>query len=231
MRLTKKNLSTYVIVAAIAVLCVIIAVYQTRSVDLGKDIEVAAYDPDVDYMEKMVEAAQDGSDHALLAGVIYEKQRNLKIQTLGLPYEQTTYFLDYETGEEILQAMEPRASYTEDDLDLLAHIIYAEAGSSWIPDRVQLLVGSVVLNRVAHKYYPNTIYDVIYQKGQYSPTWNGAINKTPDERAIRNAKTLLEYGSICPEDVVYQSQKAYGPLYEKYYDSILGTTTYFCYYK
>lgn len=230
MRPTKGKLSCAVIVTAFFLFCLILLVYQARCVNLRTDIEVTAYDPDTDYMALMIEAAEDGSKHAMLAGVIYEKQRNLKIQTLGLPYKQTTYFLDYKTGKDVLAAMDPPASYSDEDLDLLSRIIYAEAGSDWIPDRIQLLVGSVVLNRIAHKHYPDNIHDVIYQKGQYSPTWNGAINKTPDKRAIRNAKTLLEYGSICPADVVYQSQKVYGQIYEKYYDSVLKTTTYFCYY-
>ena len=47
--------------------------------------------------------------------------------------------------------------YTQEDLDLLARIIYAEAGCTWIPNWVQQLVGSVVLNRVASPYYPDTI--------------------------------------------------------------------------
>ena len=33
------------------------------------------------------------------------------------------------------------------------------------------MVGSVVLNRVESEYYPDTIREVIYQPGQYAPTW------------------------------------------------------------
>lgn len=125
---------------------------------------------------------------------------------------------------------EPAYEYTAEELDLLARIINAEAGSSWIPDEVQLYVGSVVLNRVKSDRFPDTIKGVIYQKGQYSPTWNGAIKKNPSQRAIDNARYLLENGSTLPENVVFQANFRQGSgVYYKYYDDTLGTTTYFCY--
>lgn len=120
--------------------------------------------------------------------------------------------------------------YTEDDLDLLARLLTAEVGSSWIPDEIQLYVGSVVLNRMANEYFPDTLYDVIYQPGQYSPTWNGRIDNTPDERTIENARKLLEEGSVLPANVVFQANFKQGEgVYHEYYDEILETTTYFCY--
>ena len=121
-------------------------------------------------------------------------------------------------------------AYTEEDLDLLSRVIYAEVGCTWIPDWVQRMVGSVVLNRVNSPYYPDTIYDVIYQPGQYAPTWDGSIHKTPDARTIENARYLLEHGSICPENVVGQNSIVTGSgVYTSYQDPILGTTVYFCY--
>ena len=49
---------------------------------------------------------QDGSAYAMQVGAIYEQQRNLKIRDQGLDLEETTYFQDYTTAEEILRAME-----------------------------------------------------------------------------------------------------------------------------
>ena len=122
------------------------------------------------------------------------------------------------------------ALYTDEDLDLLSSIMYAEVGCSWIPDEVQLYVGSVVLNRVKSPLFPDTLYDVIYQEGQYSPTWNGSINNEPDERTIANAKKLLEEGSVLPENVLFQANFVQGSgVHYYYYDETLGTTTYFCY--
>ena len=112
-------------------------------------------------------------------------------------------------------------SYSQDDLYVLSHIIYAEAGNQ--SDECQLAVGSVVLNRVKSDKFPNTIYGVVFQKGQYSPTWNGAYYKEPSDRAIKNAKYLLENGSVIPAGVVYQAEFIQGPIYKQ-----IGNT-YFCY--
>lgn len=133
-------------------------------------------------------------------------------------------------NEELIEKHTPAIPYTEEDLDLFARLLTAEIGSYWVSDEIQLYVGSVVLNRMAHNLYPDTLYDVIYQSGQYSPTWTGAINNTPDERTIANAKYLLEEGSILPENVVFQANFPQGDgTYYEYYDEVLRNTTYFCY--
>lgn len=114
--------------------------------------------------------------------------------------------------------------YTDEELELLAHLIFAEAGSNWCSDKMQQYTGSVVLNRIASKYYPNNMHDVIYQKGQYSVVKSGAINKTPNERAYECAQYLLTNGSVLPANVVFQSQHIQGDgIYEKVQNM------YFCY--
>ena len=201
---------------------------------LSQYVTVRGYDPEVDYMRAMKQALEDGSPYAMEVGALYEQQRNLKIQELELPQEQTAYFSQYGEAEEILEAMAqaeaPKAAYTQADLDLLSRLIYAEAGCTWIPDWVQRMVGSVVLNRVESQYYPDTIREVIYQPGQYAPTWDGSLQKTPDARTIENARYLLEHGSICPENVVGQNSIITGSgVYTSYYDQVLDITIYFCY--
>lgn len=199
---------------------------------LQEYISVTGYDPKMDYMQAMRRAANDGSAYALQVGAIYEQQRNLKIDDMHLEREKTSFFTTYSTAAEIRAAIEAdlRPAYTQEELDLLARIIYAEVGSTWIPDWVQRMVGSVVLNRVKSSRYPNTIRDVIYQPGQYSPTWNGSISKSPDARTIANARYLLEHGSICPDNVIGQNSIITGSgVYQSYHDSVLGTTVYFCY--
>lgn len=144
-------------------------------------------------------------------------------------------YVDVEFADLVISEPEPvvesEPQYSEEDLDLLARLMTAEMGSEWVSDEVQLYVGSVPLNRMKSDAFPGeTLYDVIYQEGQYSPTWTGAINNTPDERTIENAKKLLTEGSVLPENVVFQANFKQGDgVYYEYYDEILGTTTYFCY--
>ncbi len=69
---------------------------------------------------------------------------------------------------------------TEEDLYLLANIIYCEAGCE--PYIGKVAVGNVVMNRVKSNRQPNTIQGVVYAKGQFSPVRNGSL-----ERALRRS--------------------------------------------
>lgn len=60
-----------------------------------------------------------------------------------------------------------------DDLTLLASIIYCEAGGECY--ETQLAVGAVIRNRMISSAYPNTVRDVIYQKGQFGPVNSGKL--------------------------------------------------------
>ena len=57
------------------------------------------------------------------------------------------------------------------DLEMLAAIIYCEAGNQSYEGK--LAVGSVIMNRVASRSFPNSISGVIYQSGQFSPVASG----------------------------------------------------------
>ena len=122
---------------------------------------------------------------------------------------------------------EAEKPYTEEDLYILSHIISAEAGNC--SEDMMLSVGSVVLNRVRDDRFPNTIEEVVFQQGQYSPTWNGAYYAEPTEAACEVAKTLLEEGPTIDPSVVWQAEFPQGQGVYDTIDSPWGTTMYFCY--
>lgn len=117
----------------------------------------------------------------------------------------------------------------EEELELLAHLIFAEAGSDWCSDELQQYTGSVALNRVASPYYPDNLYDVIYQRGQYSTAWNGMMEYEYNDRAYECAKFLLENGSVLPENVVFQAEFEQGDGTYKTFELTRGRKMYFCY--
>lgn len=123
----------------------------------------------------------------------------------------------------------PLYPYTEHELDVFAHLLFAEAGAEYCSDTTIYYVGSVVLNRVDDRRYPNNIMDVIYQKGQYSPTWNGFMNRKPTKRCYRIAKDLLWNGSILPKKVLGQANKTIANRYGVTYKVLDGI--YFFYLK
>lgn len=115
----------------------------------------------------------------------------------------------------------------EDMIYMLSHIICGEVEGC---DRtMKEYVGSVVLNRIESDKFPNTMEEVIFQPGQYSPTWDGNYNKEPGEETIEVATDLIENGSKLPSDVVFQAEFPQGT---GTYISLLapnGVTEYFCY--
>lgn len=64
-------------------------------------------------------------------------------------------------------------NYTKAELRLMSALIFCEAGSE--PYAGKLAVGIVVMNRVESKSFASTVKGVIYQRGQFSPTRNGAL--------------------------------------------------------
>ncbi|WP_226669810.1 cell wall hydrolase [Metabacillus litoralis] len=78
---------------------------------------------------------------------------------------------------------------SQSDFDLLARIVRAEAQSE--PFEGKVAVASVVLNRVESPKFPNTIKEVIYQRGQFQPVANGQVNKPADQESIKAAQAAL----------------------------------------
>ena len=123
-------------------------------------------------------------------------------------------------------------SYTDDDLYCIAAVIWQESGSYWISDKTQLMVGNVVLNRVASSAFPNTIRGVLSQPYQYGPmaysiTIPKATNKIMADaidRCYENARRLLEGERVLPSNVVFQANFTQGSGVYAYSDGL-----YFCY--
>lgn len=104
---------------------------------------------------------------------------------------------------------------TADEEYLLAGVIMGEAMGEDLLQK--LYVGSVVLNRVSDKRFPNTIYGVLTQSGQYSCiSSKGNFHVKPDVESIAAAKKLLTEGSKLPSKVVWQANFKQGTTYLKY---------------
>ena len=81
------------------------------------------------------------------------------------------------------------SSSTSNDRTLLAMVINGEArGESY---EGQVAVGAVVLNRVKHASFPNTIAGVIYQKGAFTAVDDGQINKPIEDSCFKAASDAL----------------------------------------
>lgn len=113
--------------------------------------------------------------------VVFFQQRN-GLTPDGVAGEATLAALGIPAAQ---QASAVRSS----DLDLLARLVYGEARGE--PYLGQVAVAAVVLNRVAHASFPNTVSGVIYQSGAFDVVSDGQIYLTPDAQALRAAQDAL----------------------------------------
>ena len=79
--------------------------------------------------------------------------------------------------------------YSSSDYNLLARIISAEArGESYMG---QVAVGAVVLNRVEHPSFPDSVSGVIYQKGAFSCLYDGQFDEPVADSAYSAARDAI----------------------------------------
>ena len=84
---------------------------------------------------------------------------------------------------------DPNASAYSSDVMLLARLISAEARGE--PYAGQVAVGGVVLNRIEHPSFPNTLSGVIFQNGAFSCMQDGQWNAAVSDSAVRAARDAL----------------------------------------
>ncbi|MGM9542157.1 MAG: cell wall hydrolase [Candidatus Limivicinus sp.] len=162
------------------------------------ELDMAAY-----YLDVMAMAAVDGD---LQAGREAAQYRNEIIDQNGSDQVKISF----------------------DDLYLLAKLICAEAGSDWLSDDFRLCVGEVVLNRVESPEFPDSISDVVYQKGQYASAGTAAFaSLVPSQACVDAALRLMQGERKMAPSVVFQSDHEQGEIFSMYTDRRLGTT-FFC---
>ena len=158
-------------------------------------VQVTGYADGVDYMSLMLKASEDGSPYAMSMGAIYEQQRNLKINTLGIAeYNTTQFFNGNNSAQEIhnlindyinpkpaeipeLPAVpEPEPTpvegtpiikqwYTEEDIKIATNVLWHEARG--IKRGVELAcVVYTACNRVDAGY--GTLREVLTTKHQFA---------------------------------------------------------------
>lgn len=93
---------------------------------------------------------------------------------------------------DVVSTVEPMPYPDTSDLVLFAAILEAEAGGN--ADGL-LAVATVIMNRVSSPRFPNTLSEVIYQSGQFAPTWDGNLQrilaKGPSALAYSTAQAAL----------------------------------------
>lgn len=125
------------------------------------------------------------------------------LQTIVKPSEMVKKTVEepvIETIEAVVEVVEEPVVDPE-ELELMAKVIYQEAGSDACCDNCRRMVADVVLNRVADDRFPNTIYDVLMQERQYGRYhWTGVI--WPERASYESEAAAVERAYRIAEEVL-----------------------------
>ncbi|MDZ7548408.1 cell wall hydrolase, partial [Clostridium perfringens] len=98
---------------------------------------------------------------------------------LNVAFNSTFINIPEEKVVEVFNHNDNQIYLTQDDLNLMAKIVYAESKGE--PYEGKVAVAAVILNRVLSPGFPNSIRDVILQPNAFSCVVNGEISVTPTE--------------------------------------------------
>lgn len=132
-----------------------------------------------------------------------EVYRLESIDLLNRCEELESKIIDLEYELKLSQSVElPTYEYTNEELEVLFKCVQAEAGDGNYES--EKLITQVILNRVKSKGFPNNIYDVIYQKGQFSVTVDGNLDRqVVSDKTYKTVMSVLLTGGDLPDNVLY----------------------------
>lgn len=110
---------------------------------------------------------------------VVEMQQAMEVVADGINLETienaAQHFDQRQEEVEQVKAEIDEAARLAADQELLAALIFCEAGGESYEG--QLAVGAVVMNRVKSARFPNSVREVVYQRGQFGPALNGKVDR------------------------------------------------------
>lgn len=126
--------------------------------------------------------------NATRQGVI-KFQKRCGLTADGIAGKKTLLYLGITGGSSSSSTSGSNGQYSNSDVELLAKIISAESRGE--PYEGQVAVGAVVLNRVQHASFPDSISGVVYQKGAFAAVTDSNWSQPVAEISRRAAKDAI----------------------------------------
>ena len=126
--------------------------------------------------------AVDGVYGSATEAAVKKYQQRFGLKADGMAGPQTLAYMGISSGGSASQS-------ASGDVALLARLISAEARGE--PYVGQVAVGAVVLNRMEHPSFPNTMSGVIYQSGAFTCIDDGQFNEPVADSAYRAARDAM----------------------------------------
>lgn len=109
--------------------------------------------------------------------------------------------------KEVMTVAYTNTVYNARDYDTLCRIVEAEASGEDMVGKI--MVANVILNRVAHERFPDSVYEVVYAKGQFSPVSNGRINRVTPSGETKEAVERALSGEDYSNGALYFAARSY----------------------
>ena len=107
----------------------------------------------------------------------------------------------------LLTATTPEVNeFTYDEAQLLMQTAQAEAGNQG--EDGMFFVMSAIVNRTRSEDFPNTIYDVCHESGQFATVESGAIYKVKLSPEVHTALARIEKGEVAEEIVAFENKRS-----------------------
>ena len=106
-----------------------------------------------------------------------------------------------EAAEKKASSSKSSGKYSKKEIEILERIVEAEATGGDVKSKT--LVANVVLNRVKHKNFPNSIEGVVFQKKQFSPIRDGRYYSVSVSKSTKEAVERAIDGEDYSEGALY----------------------------
>ena len=176
---------------------------ELREAEVTSDGVVASARIGEPHIEANGRIIYSGNENMIIDGSTYIPIRSIsKVLGASVDWDNETKTAIVTRGAESFESAD--SFYDANDLYWLSKIINAESGGE--PLEGKIAVGNVVLNRVGNSEFPDTVYDVIFdRKGgvQFTPVANGTIYNKASEESILAAKICLENYNLTSREILF----------------------------
>ncbi|MGE6631152.1 cell wall hydrolase [Bacillus sp. NPDC077027] len=155
---------------------------QQKQGSLSKQIAPTSAEQQLSYIDKE-------NNHTVIPD-FSEKKNHPNVRMLSTTQEKpASPKKEKKVKSEEKQPASKQNKYSKGEMELLSRLVHAEAkGESFAGKKA---VASVVLNRVEHGSFPDSIKGVIYQRNAFEPVSNGSIHDQADQDSIKAVKQVV----------------------------------------
>lgn len=187
---TKKNLLFQILAIILVNVLVISAIAYTYAESAQALSRIGSRGQEVRQIQQklrelgLYSGSVDGVYGTATQKAVRQFQKNCGLTVDGVAGPKTLLYLGLGSG-----GGSSAGGYSSSDVYLLAKVIAAEArGESYTG---QVAVGAVVLNRVRHASFPDSISGVVYQAGAFSAVRDSNWSVSPDATAQKAARDAI----------------------------------------